>query len=98
MWWLTFAAFAAAVATVPPPSLSAARLRQIGLLPDMGTHSRSAALRRRLQRRPRVVGALSGLAGGLVGAAGSSVLVGPPGSAVAAAAAARVGVVVLRVA
>jgi tight adherence protein B len=93
-----FAALAAAVATAPTPSLSAARLRYIGLRPAADTYSRPAALLHRLQRRPWVVAALSGLAGGLVGAAASLAFVGRPEFVGApASAAAIVGVVLWRV-
>lgn len=96
MWWLMFAAFAGAVLMIPGPSLSAARLRQVGLLPARRRRSLAGLLA--LQRRPRVVVALAGLVAAGLGAVSSLAVTGEPvAMALPAAAAALLGVVVCQV-
>ncbi len=83
MWWLMFGAFAGAVLLAPAPSLSAARLRQVGLLPAARRRSLPAFLRGR--RHPRAVVAVAGAGGGLIGASASLVTVGRPAAVPAVA-------------
>jgi tight adherence protein B len=92
MWWLMFAAFAGAVAVVPVASPSAVRLRRLGPRSGAGRPAAAAGLLRWLRVRPRIVAAVSGLVGGLVGVAASVAVVGRPGF-VPAVAMAVVGVV-----
>jgi tight adherence protein B len=78
MLWLMYAGLAAAVAVVPTPCLSRGRLRQLGLLAEPARMSSLRPLLRSLGGRPRLVAAVSGLAGALVGAAASFLVVGRP--------------------
>ncbi|MEN3361415.1 MAG: tight adherence protein [Mycobacteriales bacterium] len=99
MWWLMFAAFAGAVLLAPAPSLSAARLRQVGLRPAARRPSLPAVLRAR--NHPRASAVLAGVAGALVGAAAGLATAGRPAALVVPAVAgtllAVVGAHVLRV-